>query len=153
MRSALLKAALAGALAVPAAVAAAAQDGAATLTVQTSEEHGPYVADGDGRALYMFEADTRGEGETEAVSNCEDACAEAWPPLIAESPKAGEQMQAELIGTIERRDGQRQVTYNGWPLYYFVRDENPGDTNGHDIEGFGAEWYLLTPAGEKVGEH
>ena len=26
----------------------------------------------------------------------------------------------------------------------------PGETKGHDIEEFGAEWYLLTPEGEKA---
>ena len=63
-------------------------------------------------------------------------------------------MNASLIGAIERRDGTLQVTYNGWPLYYFVKDQKPGDTTGQDIEGFGEEWYLLTPAGDTVhGKH
>jgi hypothetical protein len=37
-------------------------------------------------------------------------------------------------------------------LYYFARDESAGDTKGQDIEGFGAEWYLVSPEGEKVEE-
>jgi hypothetical protein len=45
-----------------------------------------------------------------------------------------------------------QVTYNGWPLYYFASDVEPGHTRGHDIEGYGTEWYLVTPEGEKAGE-
>ena len=121
------------------------------LTVGTSEEHGEYVADGEGWALYMFEADTRGEGGTEAQSTCTDACAEAWPPLVVdEAPEAGDQMQADLIGTIERPDGAMQVTYGGWPLYYYVQDQEPGQTTGHDIEDHGAEWYLVAPSGEQL---
>ena len=132
--------------------AGAQDDGQTTLTVATSEEHGEYIADGDGRALYMFEIDQRGEGDENAVSNCYDACAEAWPPLTAEGePAAGDQVNAELIGTLERTDGEMQVSYGGWPLYYYVQDQGAGQTTGHDVEGFGGEWYLVTPSGEIVG--
>ncbi len=34
----------------------------AVLTVQKSDKHGDYIADANGRALYMFEADTQGKG-------------------------------------------------------------------------------------------
>jgi predicted lipoprotein with Yx(FWY)xxD motif len=121
------------------------------LTVATSEEHGEFVADGEGWAVYMFEADTRGEEGTEAEATCYDDCAAAWPPLIVdEAPEADGQIEADLIDTIERRDGTMQVTYGGWPLYYYAPDEQPGDTTGHDIEDFGAEWYLVAPSGEQL---
>ncbi len=55
-----------------------------------------------------------------------------------------------MIGNIQREDGTTQVTYNGWPLYYYAKDQASGDTTGHDIKDFGAEWYLLTPEGEKA---
>lgn len=151
MNKLVLAAVLTGALSISGSVAAVAQDAATTLTVRESPEHGSYIADGEGMSLYMFEADTQGQGETAAETTCYDDCAEAWPPLIGEEPQAGEGAQADLIDSIERRDGQMQVTYNGWPLYYFVRDQNPGDTTGHDVEGFGAEWYLVAPDGEVVG--
>jgi predicted lipoprotein with Yx(FWY)xxD motif len=44
------------------------------------------------------------------------------------------------------------VTYNGWPLYTYVGDKKPGDTNGNDLSQFGAQWYALTPAGVKPPE-
>jgi predicted lipoprotein with Yx(FWY)xxD motif len=152
MKTLILTAALSGALVASGSLLAAAQDAAGTLTVRESPDHGQYVADGEGMSLYMFEADTRGEGDTPAESTCYDDCAEAWPPLIAQEPQAGDQIQADLIGTVERRDGEMQVTLGGWPLYYFVRDEAAGDTSGHDVEGFGAEWYLVAPSGEAVGD-
>jgi predicted lipoprotein with Yx(FWY)xxD motif len=127
--------------------------GAAQVTVAQSEQYDAYLADADGRALYLFTTDTRGTGGTEAQSACYDACAEAWPPLLTEGePQAGEQADAALLGTIERQDGATQVTYNGWPLYYFVQDQGPGETTGQDKHGFGGEWYLVTPEGEKVEE-
>lgn len=120
-----------------------------TLAVATSGEHGKYLVDREGRSLYLFEADTQGKGDRQAVSTCYDACAEVWPPLIVETAlEAG----ANLVGTTLRNDGRIQVTYNGWPLYHYVKDQRPGQTTGHDIEDFGAEWYLLRPEGEKVGE-
>ena len=126
---------------------------AAKVTVEESEQYGPYLADADGRALYLFTADQQGSSDTAAQSNCYDACAEAWPPLLTEGePQAGEQVDASMLGTIERRGGAMQVTYNGWPLYYYVQDQGPGEATGQDVHGFGGEWYLVTPSGEKVDE-
>jgi predicted lipoprotein with Yx(FWY)xxD motif len=150
MRRILVTAALLGA-----AVAwspAVAQD-TVTVKVETHDKYGEYLTDSQGKALYLFEADTRGKKKqgTAAVSTCYDDCAEAWPPLIAEGePKAGDKVKAGRLGTIERKDGKQQVTYNGWPLYYFVKDQGPGDVKGQDVEGFGAEWYLVTPKGKKA---
>ncbi len=45
---------------------------------------------------------------------------------------------------------QGQVTYNGHPLYTYAGDTKPGDTNGQNLDQFGAEWYVLSPAGDKV---
>lgn len=99
----------------------------------------------------MFMADQQGQGDAQATSNCYDACAEAWPPLMAEGePQAGEGTDAGLIGAIERQGGGAQVTYGGWPLYYFVRDQAPGDVNGQGVDGFGAEWYLVGPHGQVI---
>lgn len=119
----------------------------ATVTVTQMEPYGQYLADADGRALYLFVADADAEGST-----CYDACAEAWPPFLASegSPMARGAAQEALLGTIERNDGTMQVTYNGWPLYYFVQDQGANQPQGQDVMGFGAEWYLLTPQGEEV---
>jgi predicted lipoprotein with Yx(FWY)xxD motif len=124
-----------------------------TLEVKKSDQLGDYIADGEGRSLYLFKADTQGKDGKQAAATCYDDCAKAWPPLLADAAKAGGKVQASLIGTTARKDGSKQVTYNGWPLYHFIKDAKPGDTNGQDIKGFGEEWYLLTPAGEKVHGH
>ena len=127
--------------------------GAAQVAVEQSQEYGAYVADADGRALYLFTADQQGTGDTKAETACYEACAEAWPPLLTEGePEAGDKIDASLLGTIDRQGGATQVTYNGWPLYYFVQDQGPGEAAGQDKHGFGGEWYLVTPEGEKVEE-
>jgi len=128
---------------------ALAQD-SATVTVAESPEYGKYIADSDGRALYLFESDTRAQGDAKAQISCDDKCLERWPLYTSDGePTAGDDVDAAMLGTVEH-DGSKVVTYNGWPLYYFVEDSAPGDTKGHDIEEFGAEWYLLTPKGEKA---
>ncbi len=91
-----------------------------------------------GMTLYTFTNDEPG------VSNCVDDCAVNWPPLTVESADAvvpGVNLWGE-VGTIERADGTLQVTYNGWPLYYFAEDMAIGDMNG---EGRGERWYVVAP--------
>lgn len=118
---------------------------AATVMLREAGDLGPILTDGEGRTLYLFEADK------DEKSTCNDACAEAWPPLTTSGePKAGENADAELLGTTERKDGSTQVTYNGHPLYYFQKDKKPGDTTGHDVDGFGAKWYALNASGDKA---
>lgn len=119
---------------------------AVTLETAASEEYGTYLVDGDGRALYLFTADAVGESST-----CHDDCAEAWPPLVTDGePSVASGLDASLVGTIPREEGSIQVTYGGWPLYYFQRDSGPGSKEGQDVHGFGGEWYLVSPQGEEV---
>lgn len=116
---------------------AAAQDTAAqAVTVLGTQSH---LTDAEGRSLYVFGNDVDG------VSSCYDECAVNWPPLLVEGePVAGQGVAASLLGTTERSDGTRQVTYSGMPLYYFMGDEAPGDTTGH---GRGGVWLLLSAYG------
>lgn len=132
----------------PAAGAAAAEVGT-VLNVAQTQQYGPHLVDATGRALYLLEADSAG------TSTCYDACAEAWPPLLApqQAPTAGDPaVQAGLIGTIQRRDGATQVTYGGHPLYYYERDQGAGQATGQDVTDQWGEWYLVTPKGQHL-EH
>ena len=150
MRQMLLRAAMAGGLAILSCGAAADQ---AEIQVAQSDQYGPYLADSEGRALYLFTADSQGSGDQEPAVSCSGECLAAWPPLhTTGEPQAGDKVDASKLGTVDH-DGQSIVTYNGWPLYYFVKDTQPGQAAGQDIEGFGGEWYLVTPDGEKVEGH
>lgn len=123
--------------------------GAPTVNVSESTTHGPILVDGEGMSLYLFMADTQNSG----VSTCgdDDGCATEWPPLLSEGdPVAGDGVDSALLSTITREDGSVQVTYNGWPLYFFAGDTAAGDTNGQGIDEFGGLWYLVNPAGEAI---
>lgn len=142
---------LLGLIALPGA--AAAQDQGSLLRVQVSERHGEYIADSQGRAVYLFTKDKQGGQGQQPVSNCHDDCASAWPPVIVqEEPLASGAMKEDLLSTMTREDGAKQVTYNGWPLYYYVQDRGSEEASGQDVHGFGGEWYLVAPDGTKVQE-
>jgi predicted lipoprotein with Yx(FWY)xxD motif len=125
----------------------------ATVGTKVHDKRGEYLTDGFGRALYLFKKDQQGSGGTQAGSKCYDACAKFWPPLLtAEEPKAEGSAKPNLLGTIGREDGGKQVTYNGWPLYRYAKDVGPQVATGHDISEFGAEWYLVSPSGRELNE-
>jgi len=48
---------------------------------------------------------------------------------------------------VTRRDGRRQVTYRGQPLYFYV-DDPRGQVLCNDVVEFGGTWFALTAAGK-----
>jgi predicted lipoprotein with Yx(FWY)xxD motif/plastocyanin len=115
---------------------------AATVMIGKSDKLGDILTDDKGMTLYLFTKDTKN------TSNCYDKCATAWPPLLTSgAAKAGTGADSSLLGTTTRTDGTTQVTYNGWPLYYYAKDKNPGDTTGQDVGGV---WYVVSAKGEEV---
>ena len=108
---------------------------AAVVNVVEHNDLGAMLTDAAGRSLYLSARDRR------EVSNCTGVCARVWPPLLtADDPVAGDGVSVETLGTITRRDGSRQVTYDGRPLYQFARDDKPVDVNGH---GMGDAWFVV----------
>lgn len=147
-----LSAALAAAVLMPVSAKA---DRIETLKVRMSADHGPFLVDGQGRAVYLFTRDARAPGTGKAHSNCTEACATAWPPVTATGTVAAEgDAKQSLIDTIQRptKDAEKQVTYNGWPLYHFAADRGKEAATGQDVKSFQGEWYLVTPDGTKTGQ-
>lgn len=105
---------------------------------------GTIVVDGNGMAIYEFDTDTQG-GDS---STCTGACATNWPAVPGGTSAPTLDGVTGTVGTITGVDGQPQLTLNGWPLYYFAGDKAAGDTNG---QGVGTVWWVLTPAGEPIG--
>jgi predicted lipoprotein with Yx(FWY)xxD motif len=104
-------------------------------------QFGPVLFDGRDRALYLFTRDPKSR------TRCYGACAAAWPPFFARArPRAGRGVDADLLGTIRRRDGRRQVTYKGQALYFYI-DDPRGQVLCNDIVEFGGTWYALTAKG------
>ena len=130
------------------ATAAAAPDAtnARSATVKIAHSRlGKILVDSRGRTLYVLSADSARK------STCFGACAQNWPPLrVSRKPTVGRGLKASKIGTIRRRDGKPQVTYNRHPLYRFVGDTRAGQTHGQGIVAFGGRWSVVSPAGRPV---
>jgi predicted lipoprotein with Yx(FWY)xxD motif len=111
----------------------------------TNTSLGSVLVNSNGRTLYLF------KGDSGTKSACAGACATAWPPLLATgTPTAGTGLTASKLGTTSRSDGSSQVTYNGHPLYLFIKDQKPGDVHGQGVTAFGASWFALTPSGNQA---
>jgi predicted lipoprotein with Yx(FWY)xxD motif len=111
----------------------------------TRTRYGRILADGRGRALYLF---TR---ETGSLSRCYGECAAAWPPFLTRgAPRSGSGAKSALLGTTRRRDGKTQVTYHGEPLYYYVGDRRPGQVLCQGVVQFGGTWLVVAPSGRAV---
>ena len=132
----------------PTAASASSGMAATTIDLQSATGiDGKFLADGQGRALYLFEAD---KGST---STCTGACAAAWPPVTASAmPMAGGGVSQSMLGTTKRADGTEQLTYNGHPLYYFAADTGSGMAKGQGTKAFGAGWYVLNAKGSKIDD-
>jgi len=116
--------------------------GAAAVNLGKNAELGSFLVDEKGMTLYLFTKDTPN------TTVCYEKCAVAWPPLLtAGDPVAGEGVDASLLGTTDRTDGTVQVTYNGWPLYYYEKDKAPGDVVGQNV---GDVWFVVSPTGDMI---
>jgi predicted lipoprotein with Yx(FWY)xxD motif len=120
-----------------------AKSGAVSLKISATNL-GQVITDGDGNVLYMFTRDTYKQ------VNCEGACLTAWPPVLLKPGQTQADVVTEaplrrsLLGYAVWADGTRQVTYNGWPLYYWFRDAKPGDTLGQWVNNI---WFVLSADG------
>ena len=126
---------------------AAAQRAAKAATVQTKKvkKLGTILVNSKGLTLYMFKPDHRKK------VTCKGSCAAAWPPLRlkkGQKPTAGGAVKKKLLGA----DG-RVVTYNRWPLYTYVGDSKPGQTNGQAQNLNGGLWYVMSPSGKYITKH
>jgi predicted lipoprotein with Yx(FWY)xxD motif len=117
---------------------------AGTAIAVGQSEFGETLFDSNNQAIYIFENDSQGE------SACYDDCAEAWPPVVTEGePKAGDGVDAGLLGTTRRDDGTTQVTYAGKPLYFYAH-EGPGEVKCHNVNLNGGYWWAIGPDGKRL---
>ena len=136
------------ATATPTAAAQGSADGSPSGTQRTKvhlkkTRFGRVLFDSDGYALYMFTRDSR-------RSKCNGDCAAAWPPLRARGKLVGgKRVKDRLLGKVKRRDGSKQVTYNGHPLYNYV-DDPLGVVLCQNVEEFGGRWYAVRRSGKPV---
>jgi predicted lipoprotein with Yx(FWY)xxD motif len=106
------------------------------VKVAKKDAVGSYLTDIKGMTLYNFKKDAPGK------SACEGECLAKWPIYFVDAVAAKDGLDAKNFGTITRADGKKQTTYKGMPLYFFVGDKAPGDTNGQGVKDL---WSVVNP--------
>jgi len=133
-----------------AAAAASTNDVASSgqPTVRASHTKlGVILVDAKGMVLYRYTADKRN------ISNCYTGggCVSLWP-ILTPGPggrvAAGPGVAQSALAVITRKDGKKQVTYDGWPLYTYIVDQKPGQTTGQGFKDAQGIWFVVyaTPA-------
>lgn len=106
---------------------------ASTPSVPAKTEGGVLVGP-NGMTLYTFDSDPAREGK----SVCVDKCAVNWPPFAA---AAGAGSSGDWT-VITRPEGSKQWAHKGKPLYFWIKDQKPGDRTG---DGVGNVWRVARP--------
>ncbi|MEJ1105756.1 MULTISPECIES: hypothetical protein [unclassified Kribbella] len=129
----------------PTSTTAPVQKDVQTLTVNVVDGFMPFVTNQAGRTIYRFDNDSANPSRT----TCFGECTKKWEPVLA--GKNGikilsNKINRASVGTIDRPEG-KQVTLNGWPLYYFHKDKKLGQTAGY---GVGNAWFAIASDGKKA---
>jgi predicted lipoprotein with Yx(FWY)xxD motif len=117
------------------------------VSVSDVDGVGDVLVDAKGDALYMSEQEAGG------MVLCTDGCTAFWEPLTVSgtgSPTGASSVDGTL-GTVERPDGSRQITFDGAPLYRFTEDSGPGVVSGDgfadSFDGRQFTWHVARPGG------
>ena len=137
----------AGSSGQPSAGTTAASGVKVTVAAKSLPAVGQVLVTSGGYVLYMFQPDNR------RTVTCSAVCAGTWPPLklpAGATVAAGPGVKQSLLGSDPDPSGGRVVTYNGWPLYTYTGDVQPGQATGQAIDLNGGEWYVLRPSGSPL---
>lgn len=137
---------LAGVVGVGVAMAATTSmhSSGGTVKAAASSKYGTVLVAANGMTLYRYTPDKKN------TSVCTGACAKYWPPLLLKGTAketAGSGASAALLGETMRANGAAQVTYAGYPLYFYAGDKKPGDVNGQGVQ---KTWYVVSAKGALV---
>ncbi len=89
------------------------------------------VLTSDGFTLYRYRKDVARPSK----SNCTGKCAAAWPPVVSDGPIGTNVIDPTMMGSLRRPDGKQQLTINGWPVYRYAKDTEPGLMTGEGVDG------------------
>ena len=95
---------------------------------------GDVLTGSNGMTLYVFDKDAAGSGK----SMCNGPCATNWPPLFAMD---GDTASGDY-SIVNRDDGKKQWAFKGKPLYFWAKDQKPGDQTGQGVNNV---WQVAKP--------
>ena len=137
---------------LPTRAAAVRPPGATVASAATVGLHGSslgkILVNSRGRTLYAFTKDGRNQDRCMAT----EGCTSAWPVLTTNGkPRAGAGVKGSKLSTITIAGGKHQVTYAGHPLYTYVSDDSPAETDYVGVTQFGGKWLAVTASGSLKG--
>jgi predicted lipoprotein with Yx(FWY)xxD motif len=113
------------------------------LTGTKVAKMGEVIENEKGFVLYRFDADSPNPSR----STCDGDCAKVWKPALTVDGKPTlKNVDAEVVSTVTRRDGTKQLTVKGWPLYTYAGDKKAGTWKGQNVNG---KWFVIKPDGAK----
>lgn len=95
---------------------------------------GGVLVGSNGMTLYTFDKDVADSGK----SVCNGPCAVNWPPLLVAEGQAA----SGSYSVVTRDDDKKQWAVKGKPLYYWLKDQKPGDKTG---DGVNSVWHAAQP--------
>ncbi|MGR3496705.1 hypothetical protein [Citreimonas sp.] len=149
-----IKAGLVAAAFATAAPFAALQAQEPFFSVATDDEVGRYIVGPGGRPVYMFDTGARGGDYLPPLESCLARCREAWPPVFVDAETnlvVPDDLDSQLTGMVPESEGERLVaSYNGYPLFYYAREDESEGPSGHGIHTHGGWWITIAPDGEPI---
>ncbi|MGX5820417.1 COG4315 family predicted lipoprotein [Chitinophaga lutea] len=108
----------------------------ASVQLRDNATLGHILTDSAGRTLYFYTRDTTG------ISVCNGGCLDNWPVFFVSAPTFGDGLNAADFGVVMHPNATPQLTYKGWPLYYYKNDAAAGEVKGENV---GQVWYVAKP--------
>ncbi|HSD58792.1 MAG TPA: hypothetical protein VLB04_11470 [Methanotrichaceae archaeon] len=116
----------------------AIENGVYNVNVTNNKDLGTYMTNEAFFTLYRSLSDPQNMG----ISTCYGGCARSWPPFYVEDLNINPELNERDFNVITRDDGEKQLTYKGWPLYLYAGDTKPYETKGQGVNGI---WFVVVP--------
>lgn len=114
---------------------------------EPGEEMVQYFVDENGQSLYVFINDSYDQNN---FTNEDFSNNSVWPIYEEELQSVPSTLDKSMFGSIEVYS-RNQLTYNGWPLYYFGEDSLRGDVTGVSVPSPGV-WPVAVQGLEAAPE-
>lgn len=122
--------------------------------VANDSVHGNYLIGANGISVYAKLDDPKNQPTADSSKWKPTKTATALPAQQSLIPSPDYNAQAQFnpafLASVQRADGSQQVSYNGWPLYYYYKDQKPGDLFG---DGVDHKFFVIHPNGQPSVTH
>jgi predicted lipoprotein with Yx(FWY)xxD motif len=124
------------------AIAGVSISDAASATLQkiTVKPYAGILTSAKHHSLYLL------SNERGAKIHCRTSCLNIWPPFLVKTSVKSVSVGGGVAGKtgfVKRSATMKQVTFNGYPIYFFTGDSRPNQVNGQGIVADGGTWYLV----------